>query len=294
MSASQFLREIEKGLPAPAYLFYSEDPYLLKEAELNASMVLPEGERDFGVVAFDLDGADEKPSMGQLLDALNTMPFMGGRKIVVISNIQEITKREMPPLEGYLGNPSPHSVLVLLLRGTLKGPFRDLSKLMRTISLDIRPQDFPAWLREKARHKGLSLTDRAIDYLLGLMGPDVGLLSSEIEKLVLVGKTPVDREDLAGIVSGSSDYNVFDLVNAIKAKNRREVFRIARALQETTDPYGVLGAINWHYTRLAAQEQREGAYYDRIFHILHEADAGIKTSGGNYPLEYLLVTLLRA
>ena len=139
----------------------------------------------------------------------------------------------------------------------------------------------------------MALTDSAIDHLLGVIGPDAGLISSELEKLVSVGKSPVDRDDIAAVVSGSVDYSVFDLVDAIRKRDAERAFRIARVLQETADSYGLLGAINWHYSQMSSRERGKAAYYDRVFALLHEADVRIKTSGGVFPMEHLLIRLLR-
>jgi len=129
---------------------------------------------------------------------------------------------------------------------------------------------------------------------MGVLGPDVGLLSSELEKLALIGKGHIDTQDIQSIVRGSGDYDVFDLVNALRDKDADKVFRVARILQTTQESYGLLGAINWHYTRMATREQGRKAYYARVFQLLNEADIRIKTSGGTFPLEYLLVRLLQA
>ena len=292
MSVKHFILEADKGLRSPVYLLYSDTPYLLREAALIASRTIPEEEKGFGFSSFDFGGIEGKQSFDQVSDVLNTMPFMGGRKIVVVENVQELPKKEMERLERYVDDPAPHAVLILLLKGNLKAQFREISKKVKTVPLDIRPQDFPVWIREKARQKGFTMTDGAVEFLLGSVGPDVGLISSELEKFVLIGKNRIEREDIAEILGGGAGYSVFDLVDAIKDKDRGRVFMIARSLQESADSYGLLGAINWHYSRMASQERGRAVYYDKVFGLLNEADIGIKTSGGNFPLEYLFARLL--
>lgn len=293
MSIKHFIHEIEKGLGLPVYFLYADDQYLLKEAATMAARTVPEAERDFSFDIFDLDGIDETPPFEQIVDLLNTIPFMGKQRIVIIENIHELSKKDIEPLENYLSNPSPFAVLILLHRGNPKAQFREVTKRVRTMPLDIRPRELPLWIKEKARQKGLNMANDAIEYLIGLMGPDVGLISSEIEKFVLIGKSNIDTKDIIDIVRGSSDYDVFDLVNALKDKNAEGAFRIARALQETQESYGLLGAINWHYSRMSLRDKGRVTYCDRVFELLNEADIRIKTSGGTFPLEYLLIRLLR-
>jgi len=294
MSIKHFILEIGKGLTSPAYFLYAEDAYLLKEAGLMAGELVPETEKDFSFNIFDLDGIDEIPPFEQILDVVNTIPFMGKRRVVVLENVQELAKKEMPPLERYLRNPSPYSLLLLLHKGNPKAYWKELMRKLKAIPLDIRPQEIPLWIREKAHQKGLDITHDAIEYLVGVLGPDVGLLSSELEKLALIGKTHIDAQDIKSIVRGSGDYDVFDLVNALRDKDTDKVFRVARVLQATQESYALLGAINWHYSRMAAREQGKKPYYAKVFELLNEADIRIKTSGGTFPLEYLLVRLLQA
>lgn len=275
------------------YFLYADDLYLLKEASRRSAEIIPEPERDFSFSSFDLNDIDETPPVEQIMDVLNTIPFSGKRRCVVIENIQEIAKKDVKPLQDYLSNPSPYSVLILLHRGGPKSQLSELMKKARTIPLDIRQQDLPAWIREKARQKGLEITNDAIEYLLGILGPDAGLITSELEKFSFIGKSRIDTRDIIGLVRGSSDYDVFDLVNAIKDKDAERAFRVARILQETQESYGLLGAINWHYSRMSSRDKGRAHYYRRVFELLNEADIRIKTSGGTFPLEYLLIRLLQ-
>src|SRR3972149_171836 len=99
MSMKHFMQEVEKGLKAPVFFLYAQDPYLLKEASMMTEGIVPEGERDFSVNLFDLDGIDEVPPFEQIMDAVNTIPFMGKQKVVIIENIQELAKKDMEHLE---------------------------------------------------------------------------------------------------------------------------------------------------------------------------------------------------
>lgn len=293
MSLKHFIGEIEKGLGSPVYFLYGDDQYLLKEAVHMIAATIPESERAFSYDVFDLDGIDEVPPPEQIVDVLNTVSFMGNRRFVVVENVQKLAKKDLEPLEGYVLRPSPQAVLVLLHLGSPKALFRDIMKKMKAISLDMRQDELPAWLTAKARQKGLVLTSEAIEYLLDIVGPEAGLLSSEMEKLSLIGKTHVDVRDIAEVVVGSSDYTVFDLVNALRSRDKERVFIISRALQATQESYGLLGAINWHYSKMCAKDRARGGYYNKVFELLNEADIRIKTSGGAFPIEYLLIRLLQ-
>lgn len=292
MSIKHLINEIEKGLKLPALFLYAGDQYLLKEASRMIAGTIPEEERAFSLDVFDLDGVDETPAIPQILDILNTVSFMGRQRLVLIENVQKLGKKDLEPLENYFSNPSPSTVLILSHLGAPKAIFKDFIKMVKSISLDMRPEEFTFWIKEKARQNGLELTRDAMEFMLGIVGPDAGIISSEVEKLALIGKTRIDARDIAGIVTGCSEYGVFDLVNALRDRDRERVFMISRTLQETQESYGLLGAINWHYSRISARDPKRGVYYSKVFELLNEADIRIKTSGGTFPLEYLLIRLL--
>jgi DNA polymerase III delta subunit len=287
MSVKAFFSELAKGLTQPAYLLYAEDAYLLTEALLEVKRTVPEAEQDFLFHPFDILSPEGAPPLEQIIDVLYTVPFFaGGRKVVAIEGVQKIPVAGLKTLAGYIGKPSPDSVLLLLYAGSLKKTTRDKLEGAKLISLDIRERDIPFWLKEKAGKKGFTLSKDAVDYLLGTIGPDAGLLSSEIEKLAMLGKKNLTADDIAGMVRGMGDYDVFDLIRALKAGDANRVFSIYSVLSTLQEPYAMLGALNWHYGKGGVNGQKE------VFALLNEADLMLKSAGKAYPMEYLLKRLL--
>jgi DNA polymerase III delta subunit len=185
--------------------------------------------------------------------------------------------------------------MVLLYSGTVKKDISDSLKGVKQIPIDISEREIPAWLKAKARAGGVELTDQALNYLIGMIGPDPGLLSSEIGKCALLGKSVIDKDDLVEIIEGKRTYGVFTLIDAIKSGDTEKVFNIYRVLRETEEPYSLLGALNWQYSRSlgSAKTPGENNYAYSVFKVLNEADEEIKSSGGVFPVELLLVKLLR-
>jgi DNA polymerase-3 subunit delta len=292
VSYRNFLDELKKGLPSPAYLLVSSDPFLHAEAVSSIVNLIPAKERDFSFYTFDLLNTGVIP-FDQILDVLNTLPFFAGRKVVAIENSQKLLKKDLQKLGRYLQNPAETSVLVLLNAGTAKKEMKDAVKGAKQIVLDISERDIPAWVKNRAGAKGIEMSAEALDFLIGTVGTDLGLLSSEIDKCTLMGKPDISKEDMAEIIESKRTYNAFALVDAIGAKDVELAFRIYKVLQETEEPYNLLGALNWQFGRsVAGAASRAGRDYDyNVFDALQKADVGIKT-GSCYPLELLLVRLL--
>lgn len=295
MSFRNFLDEIKKGLPARNYILTASDRFLHFEAASVVRELLPSGERDFNFHSFDLLASEpEKISFGKILDVLNTVPFFGGRRYVVIENFQKALKKDLNTLQTYLQNPSESCVLILLYEGSLKKEIKEGMKGLKQIMLDVREGDMTVWIRERAKLKGLNLSEETARYLLAIIGPDLGMLSTELEKLTLLGKSSPEMADIAEMIEGKRTYGAFDLIHAIRSRDVEKTFRIFSILRETEEPYGLLGALNWHYSQMVggktAPGEKDFAY--KAFQLLFSADTGIKT-GGFYPFELLLIKLLR-
>jgi DNA polymerase-3 subunit delta len=296
MSFRNFTDEIKKGLPHKNYLLISSDHFLHTEAVTLIKRLVPLGERDFNFHSFDLLAPDgDKLPVEQILDVLNTASFFSGRKFVVIENVQKLLKKEVQKLESYLLNASEGSVLILLNAGALKKDLKERLQGAKQIVLDIREKEIPAWLRERSRLKGFEISESAASYLVGVVGPDLGMLSSELEKLMLTGSAEIEKKDIVEVVEGKRTYSTFALIDAIKARDAEKTFRIYGVLKETEEPYSLLGALNWQYGQFmgAKNTPADKNYYYKVFDLLHKADVAVKSSGTFYPVELLLVKLLR-
>jgi DNA polymerase-3 subunit delta len=297
MSFQSFLKEIEKGLPLPVYLLHASDPFLHREVVEKIRRLVPEAERDFNFQVFDLSPAGEEgTTVGQILDVANTVSFFGGRRFtVLLGNLQKLPKKDLGILVHYVSNPAPDTAFVMLHTGALTRDSRDKFGGLKPVSLDLKGAEIPSWLKHRARTRGIEISDEAADYLIEIVGADLGLLSSEVEKISLIGKNKIEIEDISEIVTGERLYSIFDLVNALRMKDAGKVFKIYRTLRETADDYGLIGALNWQYGRnLHAEASPAGKEYSlRVFELLHDADVDIKSSGRTFPMEYLLVKLLR-
>lgn len=297
MSFQSFLEEVRRGLPSSVYLFSSSDPFLCREALGAIREFVPVAARDFNLHVFDLSvQSEENVGIEQILNVANTVSFFGGRRFtVVMGDLKKIVKKDFEMLRSYAVKPPPDSVLMLFHHGLLGREAREKFRPFRLISIEMRESEIPDWIRQKMREAGIDISDEAIEYLISLVGVDMGLLSAEIGKLSLIGQKSISVDDISDIVAGGRRYGAFDLIDALKSQDARRMFRIYLSVKETSDDYSLIGALNWQYARLfnrnmSGQEKR---YLFGVFELLHRADIEIKSSGRNYPIEYLLVKLLK-
>lgn len=297
MSYRSFLNEIQKGFPSPVYLFSASEPFLCREALGALRELVPAAERDFNfhVFALFVQGEEAVP-LERILEVANTVSFFGGKRFTVVEgNLQKFSKKDIEKLTSYALKPAQDSVLVLFHHGILRKEAKEKFKAFKPVSIDIRESEIPQWIKQRVRTRGIDISDDAVEYLISFVGFDLGLLSAEIEKISFVGLQRVDVEDISEIVAGGRQYGMFDLVNALKDQDADMVFRIYKSLKETSDDYGLIGALNWQYARFlhGKMSRREKEYLLNVFGLLNRADIEIKSSGRNFPIEYLLARLLR-
>ncbi len=298
MSYRAFLAELERDFPSPVYFFSAADPFLCREAIRAVKERIPVAERDFNLHVCDLSSQDEeKVSVEQVLSIARTVSFFGGRRFTIVTgNLQKLPKRENERLAHYAESPAENSVLLVFHCGVLSKGMKDLFRAFKPIPIDIRGSDVPQWVKQNLSARGVEISGEAVDYIISFVGNDLGLLSGEIEKISALGKKKITVDDIAPLVAGGRHYGIFDLVNALKAGDVERVFQIYASLRDTSDDYGLIGALNWQYARLHQSQEmnvRDEAYLRRVFQLLHEADLEIKSSGRSYPMELLFIRLLR-
>jgi DNA polymerase-3 subunit delta len=296
LSLRQFQQESEKGFPAPVYLLYSAESFLLYEA----ASVLKDAFQDpaqFNFETLDIASSDEKLPAEKIIDILNTLPFLVQRKTFILRNIQKWTKKEAQKFGEYLKNPSPSTLLVMLFEGTSPDLFStELMKSVKSIALNVSEREIPQWIKERAGKMGISFTPAAIECLISVAGTDLGMLHAEIEKFSSTERARViDVDEVRAIVYAGAEYGAFDLVNALSKRDSRNVFRIYENISRTMEPQMLLGALNWQYSSSYARAKMPGLNnekLEKIFALLHEADMAVKTSH-SHVMEDLLVKLLK-
>jgi len=311
MSLKLFNAEIAKGLPAPCYLIHSEDAALMKEAVTRIKAIVPPEDMDFCYNAFDFETPDGAATpVGRIIDVLNTVSFMGGRTVVIVEGINKLAAEGIKQLGTYVENPAPGSLLVAMYRGKKpKKNVLDNLQAAKQFGIAIRESDLPYWIKAEAESRGIKMTKEAVECLIAAVGVEVGILISEIQKLSGLGKATVDADDVAEMVRSSRSHNVFELTDALERRDTDAVFRVYRALAETEEPYAMLGALNWFYgnryqsgrgmTQKApsgpdrASGKSSSPKLAKIYALLQEADFEFRATGGAYPIEHLLVKLLR-
>lgn len=294
MSDRKIQDELEGGLPAPVYLFHGM-PFLVEEVGRKIQKrFFPDEPDDFNCHLFHAAEADPE----EIVTTAGTLPFMAERRLVMVKEAGALKAAAKNTFENYLKDPSPMTCLVFLT-GTLDKRNAFLKLLgasgCKSFQVSVPENQVPMWLRSRAADSGIKLSAEAERHLLDLVGPDLAILSAELEKLALSGSREISVEQVEESVGHVREYTPFAIVEAIRRGNIERALRIMKALRESgQDAVSLLGIIGWHYRQMYRRESKKKGFKD-IFEALHNADVELKTSGKPEAvvLEMLLFRLMR-
>jgi len=237
----------------PVYLIAGSDlPKVEAAARRLRERVIADSGTDINIDLFDaLDH-----HAGQVVQAASTLPFGEGLRLVLVMNIGAWHKADKDVLVEFLASPPDFTCLALVGGGLRKNEslFRAIETAGQVLTFDSpRPSDFPAWAREQAARRRLKLGNPEARRLVTLAGHDTRAIITELDKLVLyAGQGTVEMEDIEAICWISPEVRIWDLTDALGARDRPAVFRSLEALlQEQTAPTSVFFSLARHLKYLA-------------------------------------------
>jgi len=298
--------------PAHIYLLLGEEDLLVEQAlKRLLDQLIPADERALNL---DIIYADEV-ELGDVITRVDTLPFFGQRRAVVIKDADSWTPPEQERLAVYLERGAPPSALILVAseldrRRKLYTTIRRLGEIQEFPRLSVR--ELPAWITARVKQEGRRIDPDAVDALVARVGLGLRQLSLELEKIFafVAPDATITRQDVEATVSRLSESTIFMLVDAIGEQRAGPALRhLDDLLREEAPPY-VLFMIARQFRmllRASVLQERKAApatvqqalgvppfvarrmmeqaknfpavTFPRIFARLQEADRSIKTTG---------------
>lgn len=229
---------------APLILIFGEDDFAVKQ---RAKAVYAEWCRETG--GFDNEMVDATASnsgealaaIGKLREAMQTLPFFGGAKVVWFQNCNFLADdrtgsssavtEALAGLARELKEFKWEGVRVLITAGKVdkrKTFYKTLEKLGTVETFAGWSHESKDWADQaelaavkQLRALGKEIDDDALGALVANVGPNNRLLANEVEKLALyVGdRARIQLEDVEVIVSRNKSAKAFALADAVGARN---------------------------------------------------------------------------
>ncbi|UCB43395.1 MAG: DNA polymerase III subunit delta [Dehalococcoidales bacterium] len=216
------------------YILTGPDDYSLGQSleKLKGSIGDPEA---LAVNTTVLEG--QQVTIDQLRSVCEAAPFLAEKRLVIVKGLLQ---RFQPPgrqgrqgrgrktsiqpdgyeaLASYI-NTVPDSTILVLVEDEIKGT----NPLFRTLSNKAKVHSFPLlrdgklkqWVQGRVKEEDGSITPQAVELLARLVGSNLWVMSSEIDKLLLfTSGRHIEEEDIKQVVGYTQQTSVFAMVDAI-------------------------------------------------------------------------------
>jgi len=236
--------------PKSAWLIRGDDPGLVSDALRQAVRELSGGD---ALAVEELSGDELK--VGAIVEACQTPPFLGDRRVVVVRDAGRFNSEEMAPLLAWLVAPLTTTTVVLGAGGgalsvKLVNAVKKVGHVVDT-AVGSRPKDRAAWLDAQLGAASVRL-DRAAARRLGdHLGEEVGRLASLLDALVVAygaGST-VGVEELEPFLGDAGGVAPWELTDAIDAGRTADALAALHRMMDGggRHPLAMMATLQRHY-----------------------------------------------
>lgn len=220
MNISEFQKSSSD--PDPVYFLVSGQAYMRRVVFEHCRNQVPEPARPFDWAVFDLA---EEP-VNELVQIARTLPWIGPRRWVYAKNAQQADAKA---LVAYLQKPSERTVLVLEVEKVPAG-WPPATRIEPAENFDVT-----RWLARKVRSEGYETEPGALEALVEIVGEDLQLLESELEKQFLHGyeNKRITVDSVRDMALDGRQYGIFALSEAIGEGNTEAALKILAKLYES-------------------------------------------------------------
>ena len=222
----------------PAYLTVGEDA--LKRETVTRR--LRERISALGDLSFNFESFSGETATGtDIVNACNTLPFASPIRLVEVNDADKLRKADADMLASYVAAPCETTVLSLVASKLAKNTrlYQAVAALDKSAVIDCAPQkrrDLARTVRALGKEHGVTLTDRAAEKLIDLVGENTVRLDAELRKIALAqrGADSVSDADVARLVERTSDPKPWEFANAFAARDARACLAMLSAMKSVS------------------------------------------------------------
>ncbi|MBE5959269.1 MAG: DNA polymerase III subunit delta [Lachnospiraceae bacterium] len=217
------------------YLLFGEEEYLKRRYKHSLIEAIA-GDDTMNKSFYEGKGID----VNEVIDMAETMPFFADYKLLVIED-SGFFKSSQEKLAEYVKN-IPETTVILFVESEVD----KRSKMFKAVKAagyvcEMGRQDeksLAIWAAKIINSHNKKITQNNMTYLLGKVGTDMELLSNEIEKLVdyCGSREIIEKSDIDVICTTQLSVKIFDMIDAISAKDSKKTLECYYELIESKEP----------------------------------------------------------
>jgi len=239
----------------PIYVIVGKDPFLVDgHCQKLLDKLLTPDQRPMAL----FNAEPDKVACIDVLDELRTLPFLADKRVVLIKGADDFVSQNRPLLEKYFDSPSRCGILILTVSTWPKAT--KLAKKLAGVgqlitAAELKSWQLPQYLMNYAKNKyGKTLTRPAAQFLVELIGDDIGILTAEVEKLATYADADKAITDahIEALIGHNRLYNAFAVIDAMTAGDTAKGIERLRKMfaADKNAHYTVVGAFAFHFRRM--------------------------------------------
>ena len=233
----KIMQDLKAKRFAPIYILHGEETFFVDAIssyiEQNA---LNESEKGFNQTIFYAKDVDPN----QVIEAARRFPMMADKQVIIVKEAQGF--KNLEGFEKYLVKPVPSTILVIAVKGKKIDKrtkfYKEAAKHVVFESARLYEKDLIPWIKNYVVAEGYSIGDKSVQIIADSLGNDLSKISNELDKL-FINKSGSDKtisdKDIETYIGISKDFNSFELLSAIAAKNSQRAFKIGHHLAKAKD-----------------------------------------------------------
>lgn len=252
----RFVSEVKERKLKPGYLFIGDEAFFRKRCrEAVLSFLIPSDMREFALYDFDL----AETEIVEVLDRARTPSLMAPFQVFFVRGVKELYGRgshdkEFEAIASYFENPNPDALIIFVAdhisipadprrmemtdRDRYERIKETLAEYCNVVELArVEEGEAVKWVTDQAGQESVKVDADAARELVDALGGDMMLVSNELEKLILfVGeKKRITLGDVETMVLAAKQRSLYELTDAISAKDRVKALQVLDAILSTGD-----------------------------------------------------------
>lgn len=231
----QINADIKQGNLKQVYLLYGEERYLCRQYREKLQKALC-GDDTMNTHFYE----GKEISVAEIIDLSETLPFLAERRTIFITD-SGLFKSGGEKMAEYLSAPSESTFFVFT-----ESEVDKRSRLYKTVqskgyAAEFSLQDentLKRWVAGVLAKDGKKITENTARLFLSKTGMDMENIQSELEKLICycMNRDIVTDDDVEAICTTQISSHIFDMINAIAAKEQKQALNLYYDLLALKEP----------------------------------------------------------
>ena len=228
--------DLKSGQFKQVYLLYGEEAYLKKQYKARfIKAMLPEGDT-MNYACYEGKNTDIR----EVIDLAETLPFFAERRLIVFEDTG-FFKSSGGDLADYIGE-MPDTTYFIFIENEVD----KRSKLYKAVKakgyiaeLGIQDEStLRRWIQGLVAKEGRQMAPADITYFLNKVGTDMENITKELEKLFCyaIDRDKLTGEDIDAVCTTQITNHIFEMVNAVAAKQQRRALDLYYDLLALKEP----------------------------------------------------------